>query len=208
MIINTMKVVLLAVALAAIAAAQTVQLTMDEVPLQPINNLAVTKGGITFTFSDPGGQDDYNASNGGQLTFTQDPVIEGPTGDAFSVTLSVPVLFVRLGMAASRQGVGFPIATIQYFNGATLVSTQTLMATAPTPPDNFSNGQVTYNGTYVNKIVVTPATNQNFTAIGFDNLLVSASVSTAVPTLSSGALALMAALMALAGGLALRKQLA
>jgi hypothetical protein len=47
-------------------------LTMDEVPFQPINGLTV-KG---VTFADTAGAD-YNAGDGGQQFFTQDPVIEG-----------------------------------------------------------------------------------------------------------------------------------
>jgi hypothetical protein len=197
-----MKVILIALAFAATAMAQSVTLTMGEVPFQPINNLAVTKGGITFTFSDPGGTLFYNASNGGQMTYTQDPTIEGSAADAFGVTFSVPVPFVSFGIAANRVGAtGYPIATVQYFNGATLVATQTVNATLS---DIFGEGQLVYSGAEVTRILVTPFTNQGFTAIGFDNLGVSTTNS--VPTLSSAGLGLMTVSLALLGSLALRRR--
>jgi hypothetical protein len=51
------------------AKADTVTLTMDELPNQPINGLTVTKGGESFTFSDPIGSLFYNSTGPGTLTF-------------------------------------------------------------------------------------------------------------------------------------------
>lgn len=64
-----MKRLLVVLACASTAVAATVTLTMTEVPAQAINGLVVTKGGVTFTFSDAGGGLSYNAPSGGLLTY-------------------------------------------------------------------------------------------------------------------------------------------
>ena len=78
--------------------ADSVTLTMDEVPNQPINGLSVTKGFETFTFSDRRGNLSYDSTGPGTLTFVQDPSIQG-AAEPFSVTFSVPVSFLQFGLA-------------------------------------------------------------------------------------------------------------
>jgi hypothetical protein len=57
-----MKRLLVVLACDSTAVAATVTLTMTEVPAQAINGLVVTKGGVTFTFSDAGGGLSYQCA--------------------------------------------------------------------------------------------------------------------------------------------------
>lgn len=207
-----MKTLLWALAFATTAMAQTVTLTMDEAPPAPaqpaISGLAVTKGGITFTFADTAGAT-YNTPNGGNQLYTQDPVIEGTTvNETVGVTFSVPVTYVRFGMTISRQGTGFKMGTVSYFNGATLVLTQGFNATLS---QSFSEAQVLYFGAPVTKMSFTfdPVVTGAGNAFGFDNLIVSttgAGPFPSVPTASTTALAIMTVLMTLLAGFTMRKQ--
>ncbi len=191
-----MKPLLLVMLLATGAYANIVTLTMGEVSFQPINNLAVTKGGITFTFTDAGGGMNYDSANGGQLTYVQDPSIEGPN-EPFSVAFSTPVYSVQFGIAVSQQSPStpIPIASVSVYNGNTLVYTGTLNSSLTDP---WVEGQFTYSSaTPFTSITITPATNQQFTAIGFDNLAVDTAPVT-VPTLSqTGMMLLFAAMLAM-----------
>jgi hypothetical protein len=195
-----MKPLFLMLLVAASACATTVTLTMGEVATQPINGLAVTKGGVTFTFTDAGGHDLYNASNGGQLTYVQDPTIEGPD-EPFSVAFSTPVYFVQFGMAASQGTAATPIATISLYNGGTLVFTGTLNSSLTDP---FAEGQFTHSSsTPITSVVITPSTTQSFTAIAFDNLTINTAPAT-IPTLSWTGMILLASAMLASGCILMR----
>jgi hypothetical protein len=180
----------------------TVTLTMTEVPAQAINGLAVTKGGITFTFTDTGGGLSYNSASGGILTYVQDPSISGAP-DPFSVAFSVPVNFIQFGMFAAPNTSGAAIATAKFYNGATLITTMTLNSSVSDP----SEGQLTYSPTTpVTSITVTPTSTLSF--IGFDNLAVTAAPAPVptVPATSPLTLALMTLGIAGFGGYALRRR--
>ncbi|HUI53899.1 MAG TPA: hypothetical protein VLY04_02940 [Bryobacteraceae bacterium] len=196
-----MKTALLLFAAATCAMAQTVTLTMDEVPAQPINGLTVTKGGLGFTFSEPSGTLLYNTSNGGTITYVQDPTIEG-ANVPFSVTFSAPVYSVQFGLAVNVQHLVSPIATVSLYSGsASPFATLTLNSTLADP---FSEGQFFYTGVAITKILVTPSTNVGFTAIGFDNLSVNLSPVT-VPAASPLTLAITAAALVGLAVFSLRK---
>src|ERR1039458_6933696 len=161
-----MKRLVLVLACVSTAMATTVTLTMDEVATQPLNGLQVTKGGITFTFSDPGGGLIYDWPSGGQLTYVQDPSISGPP-DPFSIAFSVPVNIIQFGMTGGFVPLG-QMASVSFYNGATLIATVTLNASLTDP---FPEGQVNYTSpTPVTSMTVTP--NASFRGIGFDNLKV------------------------------------
>jgi hypothetical protein len=163
----------LAVALACLSStfAASVTLTMDEVPNQLINGLVVIKGGISFTFSDPGLGDSYNALNGGQMTYVQDPSLEGPAADVFSVTFSQPMFDVFFGMAESTSvAPGGQLASVNLYNGATLLGTQTFNSTLVDP---FDEGEFIYQGSLglVTSIQITP-NNTGSPDMAIDNLFV------------------------------------
>lgn len=163
------KCLIFALAFASCAMAGTVTLTMDEVATQPINGLAVTKGGVTFTFSNPGGNYNYHSSDGGTLTYVQDPSIEGTTGN-IGVSFSVPVTSLQFGFVADRGTALSPLATVSLYNNSA-----TPFATTPfgsTLTDPFAEALFAYSGpTPVTNILITPNTGGAF-AFAFDNLQV------------------------------------
>jgi hypothetical protein len=200
-----MKRLLLVFACVSTAMATTVTLTMDEVAAQPINGLAVTKGGITFTFSDVGGGLSYDTVGPGILTYEQDPAITGPP-DQFGVAFSVPVTTIQFGMSAGPTNAsGTPLATVRFYNGATLITTVTLNSSLRDP---YPEGQLNYtSATPVTSMTVTPAPD-TFAEIGFDNLQVTtpAAPPPAVPATSPVTLALMMLGIVGLGGCALRRR--
>lgn len=73
-----LAVFLLALPVSFWAAIDTTGLTIirfNELPPQPANG--VSFAGVTFGFT--GGAATFDASNGGQLTYVQDPTLEGDT---------------------------------------------------------------------------------------------------------------------------------
>ena len=163
-----MKRLLFVLACASTAMAATVTLTMTEVPAQAIDGLVVTKGGITFTFSDAGGGLFYNAPSTGNRTYVQDPSIGGPP-EPFGIVFSPPVNFIQFAMSGGPPvPPGTLLASVKFYNGAALLATVALNASLTDP---YPEGQLTFTpATQVTSITVTPAT--GFGAIGFDNLLV------------------------------------
>jgi hypothetical protein len=145
-----------------------------------------------------------NAPSGGLLTDVQDPSIGGPP-EPFTVAFSPPVSFIQFGLAAGpAMPVGTPLASVKFYNGATLLATVALNSSLTDP---YSEGQLTYTpATPVTSITVTPAT--TFLAIGFDNLVVTPappSIPTA-PVSSPLTLALMTLGIVGLGGYALRRR--
>jgi hypothetical protein len=201
-----MKRLLLALACASIAMGATVTLTMDEVSLQPIDGLAVSKGGITFTFSDPDGNLNYNSPGLGMLTYVQDPTIAG-TPEPFGVAFSVPVYSIQFGFAGDPSSIT-PMATVKLYNGATLIATTPLnYSVTHSSPLPVEEGQFIYSSaTPVTSITVTPS--NSFAVIAFDNLTVTSTpppTQPTVPATSSWTLALMTLGIVGVGGYALRR---
>jgi hypothetical protein len=181
--------------------AANVTLTMDEVPYQALNGLAVTKDGVTFTFSDAGKGLSYHAPSAGYLTYVSDPSISGPA-EPFTVAFSPPVTFIQFAMTGGPQHTpAAPIATVSFYNGTTLLATVALNSSLTDP---FPEGQLNYTpATVVTSMTVTPSL--AFAAIGFDNLQVTPDPPEA-PATSPLTIALMTAGIAGLGGYALRRR--
>jgi hypothetical protein len=143
------------------AKADTVTLTMNEVPNQPINGLTVTKGGESFTFSDPIGSLFYNSNGPGTRTFVQDPTIQGPL-QSFSVAFSVAVTSIQFGLA-ELANVPLTGAQVTLSSGDTFLFNLSLV-------DPFAEGQFTHSGSPVTSFTLTPA--PGAFALAFDNLTV------------------------------------
>jgi hypothetical protein len=148
---------------ATTAMATTVTLTMNEVATQPINGLTVTKSGVSFTFTELTGALFYNSGGPGNVTFVQDPSIQGPLRP-FSVLFSEPVNFIQFGLV---EGVSPPVpltgASVTLSNGNVLPFSLPLV-------DPFPEGQFTYSGVPVIGFLLTPAPGAQ--AMAFDNLTV------------------------------------
>ena len=165
---------LCALAFMAVAHAQTIFLTFDELP--PNTPLPVTVKGITI--SDTSGAT-YDTANGGQLTYVQDPTLEGLTaGETITITLPFAVNVVRFGLALSNTG---PIPTPPTgANVALFAAGGISLGTFPliiTLADPFWEGQfLSPTGVdAISKIVITfpPAIVAAAAQFGLDNLIVS-----------------------------------
>ena len=173
----------LAIALALLitsgaARATVVTFTMDEVATQPIDGLTVSKGGISVTYSDPGGNLFYNAVGPGQMTYVQDPSIVGAR-EPFSVSFSQPVTGIQFGFA---EDLVTPVTGEQV-----LLSNGTLLLFNLPLTDQFAEGQFTYSGPAVTGFTVTPVGGS--LALSFDDLqLAFGTVTTPVPEPESWAM--------------------
>jgi hypothetical protein len=201
-----MKKLLLALACASIAMGATVTLTMDEVGIQAIDGLHVTKGGITFVFTDAGGNLNYNSVGLGVLTYVDNNSIAG-SPELFGVAFSVPVYSFQFGMAGNSTSIT-PLATVRLYNGATLINTVTLTSSVThTSPIATEEAQFSYSSaTPVTNFTVTPTV--SFAVIAFDNLTVTTTappLPPAVPATSPLTLALMTLGIVGLGGYALRR---
>lgn len=197
-----------ALALAGNAFGAAVTLTMDEVSPRPINGLSVTKDGVTFTFTDAGGNLGYGLPNGGTMTYVQDPTIEG-LGEPFSVAFSESVYSVQFGLAVNRLSAPTgPIASVTLYRGANPVYSAFL---GYSKVDPFAEGLFQYSsGLPITSMTVTPLPSAGFVAIGFDNLTVNtvSAFPTAAPALSeTGMAALFLGLLAGGTMMARRKRL-
>ena len=157
------------------ARADLVTLTMDEVPFQPINGLTVTKGFESFTFSDPGNTLLYHARGPGDVTYVQDPSIEG-SNEPFSVSFATPVDFIQFGLAESTEA---PLT-----GASVTLSDGTVLSFNLPLADPFAEGQFTWSGEPVTAFELTPAPGAS--GIAFDNLTVGAPEPSAVALFVAG----------------------
>jgi hypothetical protein len=143
------------------AQAAIITLDMTEVPLQPIDGLTVTKGGLDFTFTDTLGGLSYDSGGPGTVTYVQDPSIQGAP-DPFRIDLSVPVTSISFGLAelAATPLVG---AMVTLSNGDAFLFDLLLV-------DPFPEGQFSWSGGPVTGFTLTPAAGA--AALAFDNLVV------------------------------------
>ena len=182
-----MKIISLALAVLSSAMAATVTLTMDEVAIQPINGLTVSKGGESFTFSNPLGTLSYNSSGPGALTFVQDPSIQG-TPTPFGIAFAVPVYSIRFGLAENIFAPVMGIAKVDlFFNNVLPFATLTINSSLVDP---VAEGQFNFSSGPISNILITP--NVGPPALAFDNLTVNTTPEPSTFAMCAGAAALAA----------------
>ena len=175
-----MKTIFLALVFCSCSVADTITLTMTEVAEQPIDGLTVSKGGLQFTFTNPARTLDYDSGGPGEITFVQDPSIQGGSSQ-FAITFSAPVLSIQFGMAEIIGSVRGPLATIDLFNGGAVpFATQSFSASLVDPA---AEGMFSFSSGPVTSIRITPASASP--VLAFDNL----TVVTAIPEPQTDALA-------------------
>jgi hypothetical protein len=182
---------------AARVSAQQVTLTMDEVPTQPVHGLSIQ--GVTFGFLIDGVESleaNYNASNGGIQTYTQDPVIAGISAGVLVLAFDVPTPILKFGVslgAFENLSPGFFVALFD--TNLNPISDTPVDATILPGCCGFPEGQFSYSGTPVRLAVVRFTVDSD--AFGFDNLTFDRSGSPVpVPDLSTwGGLGLAALLL-------------
>jgi hypothetical protein len=186
-----LKYTILALALASTSFGGVI-LTMTEVGFQPINGLSVTKGGVTFDFTDSSGAD-YDSNGPGQETFVQDPSIEGPTAaETVGITFSQAFTVVQFGLALSSLSPVSQMATVSLYNGSTLVLTTTFDSSLT---DIFAEGLFTYSGAPVTGVTITPASSTATTSFALDNFEVTTPEPSTFSMLTGAGLALGAGIL-------------
>jgi hypothetical protein len=129
---------------------QLLTLTMEELPLQPVDNLTAP-GGVRFDFKINGVDSNdatYGGSGPGRTTFVQDPSLEGSSEGVLTVSFSQPTNVVRFGVAVLFGG---PV-TVQIYNpGGRLRETIRLQTQVLT---SFPEARFAYQGGAVGKIAV------------------------------------------------------
>lgn len=188
---------LLAMPVCSWAALTTI--TFTELPFQPVNGVSLE--GVTF--ADTSGAD-FNASDGGQEKFVQDPCLEGQTaGETLTLTFATPTPYLSFGVALSTQGSVTNAFTVNLVtsSGPKVFDVNTKQYTRHNPPDNFTTGQFAY---YDPTATVTQATitfnTAAASAFGFDNLTFGTpDPLIATPTLDPKALAVLALMIGFSG---------
>jgi len=196
--IACLAVFLLALPVSSWAAIDTTGLTVihfDELPPQPANGVSLE--GVTFGFT--GGVATFDASNGGQLTYVQDPSLEGDTTGTLTLTFASPTQVLQFGVALNNMVVDAPGFTVTLFapSGAPIGT----FPVTTNPLISFSEGLFTYNGAYVKTAVIT-FTNAA-TSFAVDNLTFGLNP---VPTLDPVALTFLALAIAVMGAVLLRRK--
>jgi hypothetical protein len=162
-----MRLIFLALFFCGYSIADTITLTMTEVPNQPINGLTISKGGLDFTFNNPARSLAYNSGGPGNITFVQDPSIAGGISQ-FSVTFSAPVSSVQFGMAEIIGTLGGQLAVVDLFNGGAVPFATSILNASLVDP--FPEGMFHFSGGPLTSVRITP--NSVAPVVAFDNLTV------------------------------------
>jgi hypothetical protein len=162
-----MRMILLALFFCSCSMADTITLTMTEVPNQLIDGLTVSKGGVDFTFTNPARSLVYNSGGPGSITFVQDPSLAGESSP-FRITFSAPVSSVQFGLAENIGTLGGSLAVVDLFNGGAVpFATSSLTASLVDP---FAEGLFRFAGGPLTSLRITP--NSAAPVVAFDNLSV------------------------------------
>jgi hypothetical protein len=183
-------------ALPACSWAALTTITFTELPPQPANGVSLK--GVTFGFA--GGLATFDAPNGGQLTYVQDPSLEGVSVGTLTLTFATPTPVLRFGVALST--------------GATLTPGFTVVLAGPGGPlgtfpvnttnlKGFTEGQFNYAGSPVTTATIT-FNSGGATDFAVDN--VTFGTIDAVPALDPKALVFLALTLFGIGGWFLRRR--
>jgi len=136
------------------ASNQQQTITFDELPFQPVDGL--TFNGVTFGFTvgaQPSTDANFNSFGPGQITYVQDPSLEGNAAGVLTLTFASPTPLLKFGVAIDCVCTLSPGFNVHLFGagnsdlGTTAVNTQPLIS--------FSEGQFSHTGTAVTKAVIT-----------------------------------------------------
>jgi hypothetical protein len=156
-----------------LTAAATVTLTMDDLPTQSVDGLVHPAGVMFgFTVNSVGNFDArYRIGGPGQITYVQDPSIEGTTLGVLSLTFSSPTPLLEFGVARSIQMNVLNGAAVELFDAGNVSLGVTSLALVRTP--GFAEAKFAYNGVPVKRATVnftTAAAQAGGPRFAFDNL--------------------------------------
>jgi hypothetical protein len=148
-----------------------ITLTMDDLPLQPVDGL-VHPSGVQFGFtigglSHPDAR--YAAGGPGIGAFVQDPSIEGSTAGVLYLTFPTPTPILKFGLARNSLAeipMGAVIELFDESNASLGLLNVPLLTLAP-----FAEGQFNYSGTPVKHATVDFRIDPNSIRFAFDNLV-------------------------------------
>lgn len=140
----------------ASAQVQQITQTFDELPFQPIDELAFKR--VVFDFK-VGGIDsleaDYGSFGPGILTFVSDPSLVGNSTGILTIDFDVPTTVVELAVALSTGSSLIPGYTVELFDGSMqslgIMPVDTVSVSGSL---GFSEGMFTYTGAPVIRAVV------------------------------------------------------
>jgi hypothetical protein len=128
-------------------------LTFDELPTQPVDGLSYM--GVTFGFKVdwvPSTDAVYNGIGPGNLTYLQDPTLEGTTAGVLTLDFANPTDTLEFGIALNSYNAVSPAYVVKlYDSSGTPIGTFT---GDTSPLVLWSEGQFTYSGTMVRRAVI------------------------------------------------------
>ena len=141
-------VVLMSLSGTAWAGMPATTLTFDELPEQPANGLTVK--GVTFAATDT----TYHGAGPGEITWVQDPSLEGPATTSLTLTFDQPTTLLQFGVARGcicTLAVGASVELFAPGSGAR----SSIHTVATTPVISFSEGLFSYSGPAIQRAIVT-----------------------------------------------------
>jgi hypothetical protein len=130
-------------------------LTFDEIPFQPVDGLSFN--GVHFGFQIGGASStdaNYNSAGPGQITYVNDPSLEGDAAGTLTLTFDQPTTVVEFGVALSTlQSLPAGVTVDLHRPGRGLLRQTISLSTSPNP--SFTEGLFSYTGPAVKTVVIT-----------------------------------------------------
>lgn len=129
-------------------------LDFTEVPRQPVDGLSLQ--GVSFAFSIggvPSTDANYNSGGPGNITYVQDPSLEGNAKGTLTITFARPTWFVQFGVALSTFATLPAGATVNVIGPTGKLRGVFTVATSPLV--TFTEGQFTYDHSRTKQLVIT-----------------------------------------------------
>jgi hypothetical protein len=161
----------LALALSGTARADTVTLSFDELPNQPVNGLSFM--GVTFNFSMnglPSPEARLNAVGLGDGAYVQGPVLEGNAEGTLILDFAVPTSLLSFSVARNSLDVLMPGATVELFDPD--LQSLGIFTLDMEPVFLFSEAQYIYSGAAVRRAMITFSNPEEADRFALDNLTV------------------------------------
>jgi len=150
---KVIAICILLVLMSAGAANAAFTLTFDELPTQPVDGLSYN--GVTFGFKVnwvPSTDAVYNDIGPGNLTYLQDPTLEGTAAGVLTLDFATPTDILEFGIALNSYNPVSPAYVIKLYDSYyTPIGTFT---GDTSPLVLWSEGQFTYSGTRVRRAVI------------------------------------------------------
>ena len=149
-------------------------LAFDELPFQPVDGLYFN--GVTFGFQIGGFSSNdawYHAGGPGQITYVQDPSLEGNAMGTLTLTFDQPTTVVEFGVALGYIPIPDPLpagATVDLYRPGKGWLRQIIPLTTSPTIAFWTEGLFSYSGPAVKTVVITFDRQSGATRFMLDNL--------------------------------------